>query len=86
MQAERLFQRAYPPAEGRLRDEAALRGLGEAAGRRQRHKILQPLGFQIHLNIPRYDCAQYKVTATLCRFGIGQPATALAAKYLKALF
>ncbi len=52
LQAERLFQRAYPTTEGRLRDETALCRLGKAAGRCQSDEILQPLGFQIHLKIP----------------------------------
>ncbi|MNF89851.1 hypothetical protein D3C84_723900 [compost metagenome] len=47
-QAEHLLQRLDPPAEGRLGDEALLRGLGEAAGGGQGDEVFQPFGFQVH--------------------------------------
>ncbi|MNT57414.1 hypothetical protein D3C72_1947780 [compost metagenome] len=48
-QAQRRFQAADAPAEGRLGDETPLGGLGETAGIGQGDEVFQPFGFQVHL-------------------------------------
>ncbi|MNE55812.1 hypothetical protein D3C80_1506730 [compost metagenome] len=87
-QSQRLFQGLDPPAERRLGHAALLGRPREAAGRGQGDEVLQPFGFQVHrassgrCRIPR---RQFVVTAPLCRFGMTQQATALAAMARKPL-
>ncbi|MNZ80883.1 hypothetical protein D3C78_995350 [compost metagenome] len=83
-QAEGVLQAADAPAEGRLGNEALLRRLRKAAGRRQRAEVFQPFQFEIHnassgSRITRRTLVVINWSQrTLCRLCMRQRLTALA--------